>query len=574
MRSLALFSLPLIALSACARGVDTPEAPPERPYAFEVPEATSLRELALEAREQDGWTIRRVPRPESDARLVDGDLGDPASKSGEAWGATEGTPADAPGRRSPEDPAPPSASMPVPTPRPPGGSPAVASGPAPSGERDAGSPAADPRADEFHEDADAEDRRELGVGGGAGARGRIARVGGVRPTPGVPLRAGSTDDNAEFEAFLEFLGTWTDKPGVADQADWLDVSDRRMVRVVDEQGRPVPGVRVSIVDDVKDKVVWSGTTYGDGRVPFYPQVLGRGATEALPATFVPENGWLVEVRTGDRGVLTRWDGQGYDLEIPFEHAPVDRDAIQLDVCFVIDTTGSMGDEIERIKSTLGAVTDRLQALDVEFDLRYGAVLYRDISDDYVTKSHPFTGDIDAFAAALQQIRAMGGGDGPESLNQGLAEAVGRLSWREGAAKVCFLIADAPPHMDYDGDVPYGTSLLAAVGKGIRIHSVAASGLDNYGGLGSVVFRQIAQFTRGRFIFIEYGSKAESAGSHGVSPGAAKSNNLDDILYERIQEELSRWGQPDPEPEPEPDATPVPVGATPSDTQSGFVGGSR
>ena len=45
----------------------------------------------------------------------------------------------------------------------------------------------------------------------------------------------------------------------------------------------------------------------------------------------------------------------------------------------------------------------------------------------------------------------GGGDGPESLNQGLAEAVGRADWREGAAKVMFLIADAQPHMDYDGD---------------------------------------------------------------------------------------------------------------------------
>jgi hypothetical protein len=103
----------------------------------------------------------------------------------------------------------------------------------------------------------------------------------------------------------------------------------------------------------------------------------------------------------------------------------------------------------------------------------------------------------------------------------------------------FLIADAPPHMDYAGDVPYGQSLRAAVGKGIRVHSVAASGLP---AVGSLVFRQIAQFTRGKFIFIEYGGDVAASGAkHGVE-GAAKSNNLDDILFEQIRDEVARWGR--------------------------------
>ena len=102
----------------------------------------------------------------------------------------------------------------------------------------------------------------------------------------------------------------------------------------------------------------------------------------------------------------------------------------------------------------------------------------------------------------------------------------------------FLIADASPHMDYEGDVPYGQSLKAAVGRGIRIHSVAASSLDP---VGSLVFRQVAQFTRGKFIFIEYGTPEASAVSHGVG-GEVKRNNLEDILFEQIRDELATWGR--------------------------------
>ena len=168
------------------------------------------------------------------------------------------------------------------------------------------------------------------------------------------------------------------------------------------------------------------------------------------------------------------------------------------------------------------------------------MLYRDRGDEYITRSLPFTSDVRAFSERLQGVSAGGGGDEPESVNQALAEAV-RANWRPGAAKVMFLVGDAPPHMDYQGDVPYGRSLKAAVAKGIRIHSVAASGLSP---LGTLVWRQIAQFTRGKFIFIEYGSAAATAESHGVT-GSYSSNNLDEIIYAQIRDELANWGHEAP-----------------------------
>ena len=348
-----------------------------------------------------------------------------------------------------------------------------------------------------------------------------------------PLRAGSTDDNADFDAFLRFLSTWSDKPNLAQSCDLVDVRDRRWLKVVDSSGKPVPAALVQVVDLEHDKLLWAGTTYGDGRLPFY----SRAAAARLGATQLSER-LVVQVAQGEARARADWTGAA-DLVVAL---PTERGSsrLALDVVFAIDTTGSMGDEIQRIKETLAAVTRKLVGLDQEFDLRYGAVLFRDLGDLYVTSTHPFTSDLEAFGKALQQVGAAGGGDGPESVNQALAELT-RLDWREGAAKVAFLIGDAPPHMDYEGDVPYGQSALAALAQGIRIHSVAASGLD---GLGTLVFRQVAQLTRGKFIFIEYGSTAASAERHGVT-GSVSSNNLDDIIFAQIRDEIAHWGREAP-----------------------------
>lgn len=352
----------------------------------------------------------------------------------------------------------------------------------------------------------------------------------------APLRAGATDDNEEFAAFLAFLEQRI--PSLGDRVDHLDVRDRRMLRVVDETGNPVPGAEALFLDEARDLVVWRATTYGDGRAPYYPRL---AALPSLDAETGQPTRLLVQVRRGDTVRRTIWDGRSEELVVTLPEPRAARDPVRLDVVLAIDTTGSMGDEIERIKSSLGAMTAKLRGLDREFDLRYGAVLYRDVTDDYVTRTHPFTDDLEAFERALQSVSANGGGDGPESLNQGLAVAVGGMDWREDAAKVVFLIADAPPHMDYRGDVPYGRSLLAALARGIRIHSVAASGLD---AAGTVVLRQIAQFTRGKFVFIEYGgSIRDTAASHGIETAVA-ANNLDRILFELIRDEIAHWGRGD------------------------------
>ncbi|MCP4503340.1 MAG: VWA domain-containing protein [Deltaproteobacteria bacterium] len=355
-----------------------------------------------------------------------------------------------------------------------------------------------------------------------------------RQAPKTSLKAASTDDNKDFEAFKKFLITWSDKSSTAGQVQRLDVRERAYLRVENKDGKSIPMANV-VVKDVKNKaVIWAGKTHGNGELAFYPRI-------ALPKTKGKvDGGFVLEAEFDGKIQQVSWDGSSkaptliLDVDRPVE------EPLALDVLFILDTTGSMSDELQRIKDSLLSVTKKLRTTGKEFDLRYGAVLYRDITDGYVTKRHPFVSDVDLFSSHLQSVQAGGGGDRPESLNQGLAVGVEQMKWRKNSVKIAFVVADAPPHMDYEQDVPYGESALRALEKGIKIHMVAASGLQEFG---SLVFRQTAQLTGGKFIFIEYGGNiAASAAKHGVKNAPQKSNNLDDILFEQVQEELAHWGQ--------------------------------
>ena len=191
----------------------------------------------------------------------------------------------------------------------------------------------------------------------------------------------------------------------------------------------------------------------------------------------------------------RWDGKSSEVALVLDTGGLAAGAaVPVDVCFIIDTTGSMGDEISRIKSTLLSVTDKLQSDAAQgVDLRYGAVLYRDIGDEYVTRRHAFTDDLAGFDSALQTIRAAGGGDGPES-----QPGTGRGRGRHGLARRCGPCGlrhrrCSTAHGLPGGRVVRRRNAAAAVHRGIRVHTVAASGL---GDRGSFAFRQIAQLTRG------------------------------------------------------------------------------
>src|SRR5579871_6698044 len=118
---------------------------------------------------------------------------------------------------------------------------------------------------------------------------------------------------------------------------------------------------------------------------------------------------------------------------------------QVDVAFVVDTTGSMGPFIEAAREHVRRVAEEI-ARAGELDLRFAVVEYRDHppqEPSFIARPYPF-GDGDALQEALGRLQPHGGGDAPEAVLDGLIEAA-RLQWRLEADKLCYLVGDAPPH---------------------------------------------------------------------------------------------------------------------------------
>lgn len=170
---------------------------------------------------------------------------------------------------------------------------------------------------------------------------------------------------------------------------------------------------------------------------------------------------------------------------------------RIEVCFVLDTTGSMSGLIEGAKEKIWAIANEMIAAQPAPALEFALIGYRDRGDEYVTKVTDLTDDIDAIHAELMRFTADGGGDGPESVNQALHEAVTKLAWSadRDVLKVVFLVGDAPPHMDYEQDVRYPEVCQMAVKKDLVVNAVQCGDEADT----TVVWKEIAKLAEGRYI---------------------------------------------------------------------------
>jgi len=186
----------------------------------------------------------------------------------------------------------------------------------------------------------------------------------------------------------------------------------------------------------------------------------------------------------------------------------------MDLAFCIDTTGSMQNEIDMVKTKTKELVAKLSTGKPAPIVRVGLVAYRDRGDEYVTKVFPFTDDIDHVVKDISSLQAAGGGDGPESVNEGLHVALNTLQWTEekGAAKLLFLIGDAPPHF-YVNDYKWEDESKNAISRGIQINPIACRGLESYPAAdGTQVFQQIAKLTDGKYDTLSYRQEvADAAG---------------------------------------------------------------
>jgi hypothetical protein len=172
---------------------------------------------------------------------------------------------------------------------------------------------------------------------------------------------------------------------------------------------------------------------------------------------------------------------------------------RIEVCFVLDTTGSMGGLIEGAKQKIWSIANEMISAKPTPELKLSLIGYRDKGDAYVVKSFPLTDDIDAIYGHLRAFAAEGGGDGPESVNEALAEAINKMAWSQGrdVLKIIFLVGDAPPHMDYADGPKYPDLCRIASKKDLIINTVQCGSMSET----TPIWQEIAKLSEGNYAAI-------------------------------------------------------------------------
>ncbi len=353
----------------------------------------------------------------------------------------------------------------------------------------------------------------------------------IRPEPPAAaapsasgLQAGFADDNKQFNYFVNFLAEYGGEvPHLP-----IPVEERIILKVTDNAGKPVPNADVRVT--AEGELLAAGRTYADGTFLFFPSEHAPSIgsyTAAVSA--LRESRSVVFDRAGKRQV----DVKTQAARPAYQNVP-------LDILFVLDTTGSMGEEIQRLKTTIEIINLNLAALSSRPRVRFGLVLYRDRGDDYTTEVVPLTEDLARFKKSLEGVRADGGGDDPEDLQSALHDAMREVRWNTEGIRLAFVITDAAPHLDYGADYTYVDAVHDARAAGIKVFSVGTGGLDI---AGELPLRQISQYTYAKYIFLTYGEQGESGGG---APGSVshhtgsnyQTDKLEAIIIRFAREELA------------------------------------
>lgn len=168
---------------------------------------------------------------------------------------------------------------------------------------------------------------------------------------------------------------------------------------------------------------------------------------------------------------------------------------QADIVFIIDTTGSMGDEIQNVKNNISAFVDVLKAKGISAGL---ALLdYQDIGADGMdsTRIHKngssnWFYNLDDYKTAISGLYLGWGGDGPECAVDAL-EMARQMDMRSSAAKHFILVTDA----DYKVDNRYG---ITSMGEelGLLIKNQITCSVISPPGYEKEVYQDLYQGTNG------------------------------------------------------------------------------
>lgn len=335
------------------------------------------------------------------------------------------------------------------------------------------------------------------------------------PAAGI-MTAGRWDDNVNFDYFREVLqnNDWYYMQEHWEFMNWT----RYEFKIVSDDQVPLSGAKVTLFSE-QGQMKQVGITDNKGKVVIYPHL--HGGQSDVNKAMIEYNGHVFEI-------LDMRDDY-YKVTLDVQMARND----DVDIMFMIDTTGSMSDELEYLKVELMDVIDRVKKENaIQLDIRMSGNYYRDHGDQYLVRSFDFTDNIQQVINQMSEQSADGGGDYEEAVVEALNDAIYKHKWRESArAKLLFLVLDAPPHHTQENIDAIHNLLDEASEQGIRIIPIASSGVDKPT---EFLLRFMAVDTGGLYLFL---TDHSGVGNSHITPtiGYYEVEQLNDMLVDVIND---------------------------------------
>ncbi len=338
------------------------------------------------------------------------------------------------------------------------------------------------------------------------------------------LTAGEWKDNDNYDFWCSLFEREEWK-GYAES--WKMIPDMRFAVTLTNGQNAAKNVRVEMYSG--EHLLASAVSDSYGKAYLNPHLFTR----------TPENA-LSDLVGADR-LVVYFDGTAHEYPITPEDLAAGGMSVSdaegkkynaLDLMFVIDTTGSMGDELEYLKKELGNVISTVSDENEELDISLSLNFYRDEGDEYVVRSNEFTSDIDGALKILDNEYSDGGGDYPEAVHTALEDALNGHEWREESVKLMFLVLDAPPHSESEEVVDsVRQSITEAAKKGVRMIPIASSGVDTET---EFLLRTMSLATGGTYTFL---TDHSGVGESHLEPTIGDYNvkKLNDLLVKIINE---------------------------------------
>ena len=306
--------------------------------------------------------------------------------------------------------------------------------------------------------------------------------GGIQPQGGL-VTAGEWNDLDNWDFYQKTL---MKEPFKGFPDDWQMYTNHRIAVAITAKNKPAANATVTLFRN--DTPIWTAKTDNLGRAELW---VGAFQKEKELNTA------LLRLKVNEQWVSTAAISETQVNRIALDEA-LPSPTNQVQIAFMVDATGSMGDELEFLKMDLKKVINEVQKTNNQLKISTATVFYRDEGDEYVVKHSPFTEDINQTTEFISQQRADGGGDFPEAVDKALVQ-LNQLQWQpEARTRIAFLVLDAPPHNKPAVISSIQYSVKTAAASGIKLIPVVASGIDK---TTEFLMRFIAMYTNGTYVFI-------------------------------------------------------------------------